>query len=166
MFTAGPDHHAVGKVHDGAAPPSVVRKGRSVDDLEQDQQEALCLVVCSQPMPPSPFSQEEVKNRIQKKPLATANYLFVTGVCGAVSCQKQNFAVAADSAQSDLEGVLSRVFLAFGKPASGMRNILLLFQTLKKQKQLFIFFKNQTYLFCLLEPVILENVISVLTLCK
>ena len=49
-FTAGPVHHAVGKAHDGAAPPSVVRRGRSVDGMEQDQQEALCLVVCPQPM--------------------------------------------------------------------------------------------------------------------
>ena len=38
-FTAGPVHHAVGKAHDGAAPPSVVRRGRSVDGREQDQQE-------------------------------------------------------------------------------------------------------------------------------
>ena len=49
-FTAGPVHPAVGKAHDGAAPPSVVRRGRSVDGMEQDQQEALCLVVCPQPM--------------------------------------------------------------------------------------------------------------------
>ena len=48
VFTAGPDHHAVGKAHDGAAPPSVVRRGRSVHDMEKDQQEALCLVVCPQ----------------------------------------------------------------------------------------------------------------------
>ena len=39
-FTAGPVHHAVGKAHDGAAPPSVVRRGRIVDGMEQDQQEA------------------------------------------------------------------------------------------------------------------------------
>ena len=76
-------------------------------------------------------------------PLATANYLFVTGVCGAVSCQKQNFAVVAESAHSDLDGVLSRVFWACGKPAIGMRNILLLFETLKKRKKLFIFVQNQ-----------------------
>ena len=44
VFTAGPDHHAVGKAHDGAAPPSVVH------DMEKDQQEALCLVVCPQPI--------------------------------------------------------------------------------------------------------------------
>ena len=50
VFTAGPDHHAGGKAHDGAAPPSVVRRGRSVNDMEKDQQEALCLVVCPQPM--------------------------------------------------------------------------------------------------------------------
>ena len=50
VFTAGPDQHAVGKAHDGAAPPSVVRRGRSVNDMEKDQQEALCLVVCPQPM--------------------------------------------------------------------------------------------------------------------
>ena len=50
VFTAGPDHHAVGKAHDGAAPPSVVRRGRSADDMEQDLQEALCLFVCPQLM--------------------------------------------------------------------------------------------------------------------
>ena len=49
-FTAGPDHHALVKAHDRAAPPSVVRRGRSVDDMEQDQDEALCMVVCPQPM--------------------------------------------------------------------------------------------------------------------
>ena len=46
--------------------------------------------------------------------LEDANYLFVTGVCGAMSCQKQNFAVVAKSDHSDLDGVLSRVFLACG----------------------------------------------------
>ena len=48
VSTAGPVHHAVGKAHDGA--PSLVRRGRSVDGMEQDQQEALCMVVCPQPM--------------------------------------------------------------------------------------------------------------------
>ena len=50
VSTARPVNHAVGKAHDGAAPPSVVRRGRSVDGMEQDQQEAICLVVCPQPM--------------------------------------------------------------------------------------------------------------------
>ena len=41
-------HHAVGKAHDRAAPPSVVRRGRSVDGMEQDhagagEEEVLCL---------------------------------------------------------------------------------------------------------------------------
>ena len=49
VVTAGPVHYTLGKAHGGAAaPPAVVRGGRSVDDIEQDQQEALCLVVCPQ----------------------------------------------------------------------------------------------------------------------
>ena len=70
------------------------------------------------------FGTSEVSSCFGKMPLATANYLFVTGVCGAVSCQKQNFAVVAESAHSDLDGVLSRVFWQCGKPAIGVRNIL------------------------------------------
>ena len=50
MHSAGPVHHALVKAHDGAAPPSVLTRGRSFDGMEQDQQEALCMVVCPQPM--------------------------------------------------------------------------------------------------------------------
>ena len=32
---AGPVHHAVGKAHDGAAPPSALRRGGGVDDREK-----------------------------------------------------------------------------------------------------------------------------------
>ena len=36
VFQAGPVHHALGRAQDAAAPPSVLRRGRGVDDTDQN----------------------------------------------------------------------------------------------------------------------------------